>query len=280
MSQDIENLLKSHFSIKEQKADHHFRTEIPNIVFDLDLDPYEFKIYAYIKKIGGDQGGCWKSKPNIAKECSISKRKVDDAVQKLSSPFDLLGGKSLITFIPRENNTSLLIINDIWRENGDKFRSESKKEGGGAPNAGGGCTPCTGGGARHAHKEDLFKQDPIKLIDIESADPTRIKIIDFDGKERMHTKEDIFTLCVQGKYDWSAKEIDLVFLKLATHMRPVRELSKFCDKIIKNERNNQYNEKISKSNQKSEPIKQESKVIDQGRLRKWSEFYPEKKEKK
>jgi len=122
---------------------------------------------------------------------------------------------------------------------------------------------------------DTSTQNTSELIDLESAMPTKVKIIDFDGKEKKYTKEDIFTLCVQGKYDWESDEIDLVFLRLANHIRPVRDLSKFCDKIIKNERNNQYNEKISKSNQKSEPVKQESKIVDQGKLRRWTEFYPE-----
>ena len=150
MSEDIQNFLRAHFSIYEEKADHHYRTELPNIIFDLDIDPYEFKLYALIKKIAGDERACWKSNGNLAKELGISERKIQSGLKKLASPFQLLGNLPLIKIFERKKedgsqDTNLIVITNIWRINGDQNR-KSSDGGGGAPHAGGVVSGMRGGG--------------------------------------------------------------------------------------------------------------------------------------
>lgn len=48
MSEEAEN-----YYVYENKPDHHYRTEIPNIVFDLDLSDSQFRLYSQLKRIAG-----------------------------------------------------------------------------------------------------------------------------------------------------------------------------------------------------------------------------------
>ena len=101
---------------------HKYRTEIPNIVGDLGLDPYEYRIYVEYKRIAGDSGGCYKSNGNLAKECGMGLTKLKEAKKKLASPFELLGGKPLIYITSRTSDrgdpdTCLIELTDIWEEN-------------------------------------------------------------------------------------------------------------------------------------------------------------------
>ena len=237
MSESIQNILKAHFSIKEEKADHHYRTELPNIIFDLDLDSFEFKLYAFIKKVAGDGGGCWKSNPNISKDIDISERKIQNALKVLSSPFELLGGKSLITIIERKKedgspDSNLLIINNIWRINGDHNRKSDK--GGGASDAGGVVHDVREGGAPYAPKEEPSNKNPLRNDDGMKASPSRLKIKFLDGREQFFSKQDLFSLAVTGNSNWSVEDIDYLYLKLGGYTSQISDLKKLCDKIIAN----------------------------------------------
>ena len=79
-------------------------------------------------------------------------------------------------------------------------------------------------------KENLKKSD---LIEPQSGN---LKILDFNGKEQTLTKEDLFSIAVRQKTDWTAQEIELIYERLAKHKGNVRELISFCQAIIKKER--------------------------------------------
>lgn len=93
---------------------------IPNIVFQLGLNPYELALYAHFKKAAGDDGGvCWKSRATIAKESSMSAGMVTKARQALEIPRPELNGKALITVSEEPsktggNPTCAIRITDIW----------------------------------------------------------------------------------------------------------------------------------------------------------------------
>lgn len=256
MPEDIQDILRSHFLPKQEKPDHHYRTEIPNIIFDLNLDPYEFKLYCIIKKIAGDESGCWKSNSNISKECEISSRKIQEALKKLSSPFELLNGQALITIIPRKKedgspDTNLLIINDIWRFNGDHNRKNSK--GGTASCAGGVVHDARGGGAPYAHKEDPLNKIPPKNF-VCMAAPDLIKIKDRVGKEQGLAKQDIFLLAVKSKLDWTTPEIENLYDVLAKYDKPINDLIGFCRTVIDKKRKEQRAEKFSKKDKEKSTL--------------------------
>lgn len=76
-----------------------------------------------------------------------------------------------------------------------------------------------------SHKSDLIERA--------SAE---IKIIDFDGREQTLTKEDLFSLAVQHRTDWTAQEIEILYKRLSNHKGNVRNLIRFCISIIEKER--------------------------------------------
>jgi len=134
MTQDAKSIVEQHhFLINEEKPDHYFRTEMPNIIYALGLDPYEFRVYGHLKSVGGDKGGCWQSLATIQKETQISRTKIQACIKKLSSNFELLNNGPLIKLITRkkesgESETNVVVIVDIWRINGEYYRKNSKKD--------------------------------------------------------------------------------------------------------------------------------------------------------
>jgi len=123
------------FQVHEEKPDHHYRTEIPNIVFHLGLDIIAIAIYAYLKRIAGDYRSCYKSQKKICSELGISPATYIKYRDQLGLEHSMLGGKKLLNIMLRKkddgnNETTLITIVDIWRDNGDYFRQDphSKSE--------------------------------------------------------------------------------------------------------------------------------------------------------
>lgn len=160
-------------NIFEGQPDHSFRTEIPNIIFDLELTPHEFKLYCYYKRVAGDRGNCYKSRGTIEKECGISAAQQKRINAKLKQPFEKLGGAPLILCRQTEKEdgspgTTQIFIVDIWRCNGDYFRNENKDYVG-SHRAGGSAhterrvgSDRAEGGLRVSGKEDPLEEDPFK----------------------------------------------------------------------------------------------------------------------
>lgn len=98
-----------------------FRTEIPNIVDDMDLDPYSFRLYVHLKRVAGDSGQCWQSTKTLAKACRMSAGEVSKAkrvllsqglIQVIEKP-NLRGGKAFHE----------IHIMDVWPKNLATFAS-------------------------------------------------------------------------------------------------------------------------------------------------------------
>lgn len=108
---------------QENLGNHHYRTEIPNIIYKMKLSVYEHAVYSYIKQAAGDRGSCWKSVTTIADEIGISTNKLREVKISLSKPREELGGKPLIRVFKRKNETNnsalsdVIQITDIWEIN-------------------------------------------------------------------------------------------------------------------------------------------------------------------
>ena len=150
--------------VQDLSSLHKYRTEMPNIIDELDLDPYEYRLYCKYKRVAGDQGACIKSNKRLAEECKMSVRKLQQVKKMLSKARDLLGGKSLITITERKTakgdpDTDLIQIVDIWPENFLFFIQKNSR--GSASAAPGVVHKVHEGGASHAPKEELTKEEPI-----------------------------------------------------------------------------------------------------------------------
>jgi hypothetical protein len=165
--------------VKDQGALHHYRHEIPNIIDELlDLDPYEYRLYAKYKQIAGDSGECFRSNARLAKECKMGITKLKDAKKKLSSPFPKINNKPLIHTTPRisesgDPDTDLIVIIDIWPEN--MYYLSKKFNKGGSPGNGGVGRQETEGGSPGDYKEEHSKKNPIKKDNVSTLPSSQEK---------------------------------------------------------------------------------------------------------
>lgn len=56
---------------------------LPNSVFDMPLDVYAFKIYAYLVCCSGSRGECWPTLNTISKKLGIAMSTVQDRISLL-----------------------------------------------------------------------------------------------------------------------------------------------------------------------------------------------------
>lgn len=80
------------------------------------------------------------------------------------------------------------------------------------------------------------KETNQKKSDLIEPQSGNLKILDFEGREQTLTKQDLFSMAIQQKTDWTAAEIELLHERLAKHKGNVRDLISFCKAIIKKER--------------------------------------------
>lgn len=63
---------------------------LPNMIFQIDLDPYAFKIYSYLMSCAGSKGHCWPSLHTISRVTGI-------AVSTVKNRIDYLAKRKLIS---------------------------------------------------------------------------------------------------------------------------------------------------------------------------------------
>ena len=56
---------------------------LPNSVFDMSLDVYAFKIYAYLVCCAGSRSGCWPTMHKMSKKLGIVVSTVQDRISQL-----------------------------------------------------------------------------------------------------------------------------------------------------------------------------------------------------
>lgn len=140
--------------IQDLSKPHSFFTMMPNIVGHLGLDPYEFSLYIQLKIITGENGVCFASNRTLCQRTGMSESKLKECKKSLCVPMDHLGGKSLITIVPRKREdgactTDFITITDVWPEN-----MELKNNLGGVATKRGGGSPQNGGGSPKTYKQD------------------------------------------------------------------------------------------------------------------------------
>jgi hypothetical protein len=158
----------SEFRIEEEELpDHHWRTEIPNIVLKIGLSPIELAVYIYLKSTAGDSGECWKSIASLSKECGVGETKLKECLKRLSDP--ILSGTPLIRVKRRKKKdgsfqSNVILIVPIWRKNGDFFRDKKriKENSTQSPGDPGGGSRGDPGGSPNDHKEERKEEEPYK----------------------------------------------------------------------------------------------------------------------
>lgn len=164
----------SQIAYQIEESNHNYRTEIPNIIFELGLKGNEIAVYCVLKKIAGDRGKCFMSVEKISQMAGISENTFREVKIKLSNIFPKIN-KPLIEIISQKredggNLPDLIRIVDIWPDNMSHFFKLYPKEGGdtkngrggGAKTEGGGCKKDRGGGSKTIPKEEPIEEEPKK----------------------------------------------------------------------------------------------------------------------
>ena len=106
--------------VKDQSSMHRYRTEIPNIIDDMDLSVYAFRLYVRLKRVAGDDGRCFYSTRELAEQCRMSVGAVSKAKQDLVDA-DLIRIERAGDW-ERDNIT----ITDMWPANFAYFAMEKE----------------------------------------------------------------------------------------------------------------------------------------------------------
>lgn len=117
--------------IIHQETRRDYRTEIPNIVFELlesgEISHSAFSLYAVLRRIAGEHGSCWYGVRGLVKKCNLSHVTIIKLKKVLSQKFKKLGGKSLIQITPgdptKEEADTITIV-DIWPDNYPYFKNK------------------------------------------------------------------------------------------------------------------------------------------------------------
>jgi hypothetical protein len=131
-----------------------YRTEIPNMIFDIGLTPYEVALYGHFKRVCGAEpnGVCWKSVRTLSKETGMSIGRVSEARAELAR-------RGLIRMSqPKGPGRSVTVtIVDIWPENMARYsedRDRSYYEGG--------VHNMNANRSRDERKKEPLEEEPIK----------------------------------------------------------------------------------------------------------------------
>jgi hypothetical protein len=224
------------YEIYEEKPDHHFRTEMPNIIFDIQLDPFTIAVYGHLKRVAGDNGYCWKSYKKIAESCMMSETKVKECM-KILSEVNLFLNSPLVKIQERfksdgSKDSNLITIIPIWRLNVEFFRSG----GGGSPENPGVGRQKTGGGSPQSYKEEPYKKEHKEETTTTAIQTPVVVVSPSDQKEKMDILEKIPLLAKKDQIcqDYSLEQIKNAY-KALNSARNVRTSAGFFIEALKDD---------------------------------------------
>lgn len=118
----------SNFTINDESSNHKYRTELPNIIYEIGLTPNLIGVYSALKRAAGDNGQCTKSEKTLSKQLNISKKTLHGLIIQLCEVNSFLG-KPLVICTNRfsecgDKDTNSITITDIWPENYFHFTSD------------------------------------------------------------------------------------------------------------------------------------------------------------
>lgn len=99
----------------EDTCEPKYYARIPNMIDDLDLSVYAYRLYGRIKRVAGDAGACWQSVETLSKGCSMSAGSIVNARRELT-------GRGLIRIEWIKNESGgrsypKVSITNVWPDN-------------------------------------------------------------------------------------------------------------------------------------------------------------------
>lgn len=106
---------------RDRSSLRHYRIELPNLIDDMGLSVYAFRLYVHLKRVAEDEGSCWQSARTLAEACNMSSGRVSEAKDELEQ-------KQLIVRHPKIVRGGIgddITIVDIWPQNFARYAPES-----------------------------------------------------------------------------------------------------------------------------------------------------------
>jgi len=94
-----------------------YRTELPNLVDDMGLGPYEFRLLVHYYRVGN----CWESTRTTARKCAMSVGKVSEARRGLER-------RKLIEIGDNAQGTLQINVLDIWPRNFQNYAERAQQK--------------------------------------------------------------------------------------------------------------------------------------------------------
>lgn len=114
------------YRVKDEGDLRKYYTQIPNLIDDMDLSVYAFRLYAHLKRVAGESGTCYQSTKTLVDACKMSAGSIANAKDELAE-------KKLIRIRTQkgehgEFSYHEITIVDIWSENIAKYSTCSPDE--------------------------------------------------------------------------------------------------------------------------------------------------------
>lgn len=111
------------YEIRDAGDARKYFTQLPNIVDDMNLSVYAFRLYVHLRRVAGDEGQCWQSAETLSKSCNMSAGMIGKAREELSS-------NGLINIERKKNPNGgreffVITIADLWQINSKKYSASS-----------------------------------------------------------------------------------------------------------------------------------------------------------
>lgn len=107
------------YQIKDEGDPRKYFIIVPNLVDDMDLSVYAFRLYVHLKRVAGDKGECWQSTATLAMACKMSVGSVSKAKKELIKHQLIIVEKMISDH--GEFDRHVIHIADIWQRNNDNF---------------------------------------------------------------------------------------------------------------------------------------------------------------
>lgn len=157
----------SQIRIDDQSGDKKYFTIIPNYILNHST-LYDREVYIQMKRIAGENGTCWMSQTNLAKQCGISVNRLKKSLKYLlEHEWIKYVGDKQSTSRGGEQSTKEYVIVDLWQKNANHYdkgvsRNDTPRHKGVSPDDRGGYHEMTKGVSPDAYKEEPFKKNHIK----------------------------------------------------------------------------------------------------------------------
>jgi hypothetical protein len=100
-------------TVRDKSTLHHYRIELPNLIDDMELSVYAFRLYAHLKRRAGDDGVCYEGTRGIAAACRMSVGQVTKAKAELVAAGVIERSSKSV----RGGQVDSITMVDLWPQN-------------------------------------------------------------------------------------------------------------------------------------------------------------------